>query len=188
MKELQLQKSLPSANGSPSISLVPPKNSSFRFLAVFLICFAILAAAFSVSAVLIKGSDGGFLPFVKENTTQEQKEESSTEDRVEEKFPEHDEKIPEGAVSIVSKDLSYTELGESYFHNETPYTPVFSELLERDLLSLREGKEPQVLILHTHTSESYLEEGKSFLEGAPGDVTYSRDEGQNILAVGKVLA
>ena len=128
------------------------------------------------------------MPFVKENTTQEQKEESSTEDRVEEKFPEHDEKIPEGAVSIVSKDLSYTELGESYFHNETPYTPVFSELLERDLLSLREGKEPQVLILHTHTSESYLEEGKSFLEGAPGDVTYSRDEGQNILAVGKVLA
>ena len=189
MKDRQLQKSLPSADSASPISLEPPKNSNFRFLAVFLICCAILIAAFAASAMLVKGSaHGGFLPFWKENSSQESPEgESSTEDSLNEESPKEPTKIPQGALVIVSKDLSCPELGESYIHNETPYRPNLTELLEKELLPIASDGLPRVLVLHTHTSEGYLEDGTKFLDGAPGDLTYSKDETQNVLAVGQAF-
>ena len=44
-----------------------------------------------------------------------------------------------------------------------------------------------VLIVHTHTVESYLAEGVSYVEGNPSSATYSLDAKENMLAIGKVL-
>ena len=96
--------------------------------------------------------------------------------------------IPEGATPIVSMDLTAPSLGYGYIHNETPYKPNVDALLALDVSSASVTEEPLVLILHTHTSESYLPTGTAYIEGAIGDAVYSRDEEQNILAVGKVLA
>lgn len=187
MKETQ--NCLPSGENAPRISLDPPANSRFRFFAVFLVCCALLVAVFAASAVLIKSGILGekdFLLFGKEGADSTSDEIASSEE--ERRDPAADFPIPDGAIPIVSKDLSYSALGSGYLHNETLYAPSVSELLKRDLLPVQSGDAPQILILHTHTSESYLEEGTTFLEGAPGDLTYSKEEDQNLLAVGRALA
>ena len=184
--------------GAPeSVSLTPHANSKFRFFTVFLICCAILIAAFAASAILMRGKGEDFFhklgSFWKDDANQggEHATDASTAEQENEPSLENGEPskdpIPDGAIKIVSKDLSYSALGSSYVHNETPYQFNVAELLTRQLLRLQKSEEPQVLILHTHTSESYLPMPQDYINGAPGDVTYSKDASQNILAVGEVL-
>ena len=97
-----------------------------------------------------------------------------------------DEPIPDGAIAVVNRDLSCPTLGASYLHNETAYDPNVSLLLQTDVSS-PVTSEPLVLILHTHTSESYLKKGQTYLTGDLGEATYSSDEEENMLAVGQEL-
>lgn len=95
--------------------------------------------------------------------------------------------IPDGATPIVTRDLSATELGAFYINNATAYSPSLEALMETDVSSsITEA--PLVLILHTHTSEGYANEEAEFFEGDVGELTYTRQEDQNVLAVGKALA
>ena len=192
MEDKELQKRLPTLEESPPVSLSPPANSSFRIFAAFLICSALLIAVFSASAVLLKGRSWGDgnnrFPFLQGDSAKTPNGDSLHNEDSTMPLPSPEGAVPDGAIPILSKDLSYLELGSAYFHNETPYTPNPTELLTRELLVPEPGGAPRVLILHTHTSESYLEEGSTYLEGAPGDLTYTRDEAQNVLAVGKMLA
>ncbi|MBQ9131834.1 MAG: stage II sporulation protein P, partial [Clostridia bacterium] len=88
---------------------------------------------------------------------------------------------------VVSMDLAYLSLGDSYIHNETVYDPIPSLLREKKLEPDLSGDAPRVLILHTHTTESYLPEGTAYVEGDPGGATYGTDPDQGVLAVGEVL-
>lgn len=168
-----------------------------RFFAGFLICLAVLIAAFAVGAVWYgRGGDEwlrnhGFLP------------EETDKARTTGTAPEHDtpggEKTdPESTTPptkttdpagppIVERDLSYRSLGREYIHNTTVYSPDVPTLLQRKCGSGAAGGKITVLVLHTHAGEAYAPDGATALSGVPGDVTYSREETQNVLAVGETF-
>lgn len=161
-----------------------PASNKPQRLAFFLIFCASILAVFAVSAFFIKGTGwkegapdfGGDGQNVALSGSQEGQMRDPLED------------IPAKATPVVSMDLSYAELGSGYLHNETPYTPKLSQLLSRELPTLKGDGEVRVLILHTHTSESYLEQEVGYLEGEPGDLTYSQNASQNMISVGRALA
>jgi stage II sporulation protein P len=99
----------------------------------------------------------------------------------------HPSPIPENAVPVTSLDLAALSLGAFYIHNETAYAPNVEELLARELSRPSSTDRPTVLILHTHTSESYLPEGTAYVTEPIGDLTYSRNERANVLRVGETL-
>jgi len=173
-------------------------SGKYRVFAIFLICCAMLIAAFAISSVWLDGEGGAWLwglgslwensndgkiedPTDTAETTADGGEGSQRDPAEETSKTE----IPKGAVPIISRDLAYLSLGRNYIHNETPYTPNVSALLAADLsVTDISASEPLVLVLHTHTSEAFLPSGTQYIEGTVGDATYSRDEENNILAVG----
>ena len=62
--------------------------------------------------------------------------------------------------------------------------PDVGQLLERSLAWDLTGEEPTVLILHTHTTESYTAEGADYEESSPWRTL---DENYNMLSVGDAL-
>lgn len=101
--------------------------------------------------------------------------------------------IPEGCVPIVTKDLSAR--GDVIpLSNETKFRPDTAALSVRELRipaavpAFASGEEqpmPLVLILHTHATEAYSEDGAVFV--SPGQSFYSSDPAQSVLAVGETL-
>jgi stage II sporulation protein P len=171
-------------------------HGKYRGFAVFLICCALLLAGFAISTVAFQGRLDGWL--FGENQGQEetqpptenQQNGALESDTTTQAPPSENEKtpLPEGATPILSKDLSCISNGALYLHNETPYAPELSALLQKQLVFAEPTQEPLVLILHTHSMESYQPSGATYIEGIVGDVTYSDDAEQNMLAVGKTLA
>ena len=53
-------------------------------------------------------------------------------------------------------------------------------------IKLRKNGEPQILIMHTHTTECYLPEDRDYYTDS--DVTRTRDKSLNVTAIGKLLA
>ncbi len=174
-----------------------------RFFAAFLICCALLVAAFAITGVwqarggndgegkdngASEGTNAGGAPSDGTEQTQTPSDDGADSTQV----PPADGAgapsltIPEGAVPIKDADLSAPHLGSDYFHNETPYAPDVEALLSMDVSSPH-TQEALVLILHTHASESYLPSGTQYVEGAVGDATYSEDPAQNMIAIGEEL-
>ncbi len=183
---------LPSENKNP---LLGKDHKRYRAFAVFLICCAILIAAFAISAICMNVSDGEFPFWTTAGTgdasgTEEPDETTGTsggtQGNVTSSAPEgkpQSPTLPEGAVPILSLDLTSSK----NLINETPYRPNVSSLLALSLKEDHIGSEPIVLIIHTHTSESYQETQKEYFEGAAGDHTYSKDPALNVLKVGETL-
>lgn len=176
-------------------------RGKYRVFAIFLICCALLLAAFAVSSVWLDHGGSTWLwglgtLFDRDGST-ENPDPSDSAAPTDTAAPDDGNgtvtdgvngEIPNGAVPILSKDLAYLSLGRDYIHNETPYHPSVAALLERDVsFEGSNAGEPLVLILHTHTSEAFLPSGTRYVEGRLGDATYSRDEARNILSVGAVL-
>ncbi len=98
---------------------------------------------------------------------------------------------PSGLVSIVSADLSaFGEHGLSLI-NETPYEPILTPDSDRAIPCLSElyaeygADAPVVLILHTHATESFADDGAT----STSEEEYrSLEASENMLAVGKALA
>ncbi len=172
-----------------------------RFFAAFLICCALLVAAFAITGVWQArgGGDGGGAASSDDTTAGDsQKDDAMTaapsgDASDSSQVPPADGTddapsltIPEGATPIRDADLSAPHLGPYYVHNATSYAPNVEALLATDVSSPT-TKEPLVLILHTHASESYLPSGTQYVEGAVGDVTYSEDPAENMIAVGEEL-
>ena len=159
-----------------------------RGFATFLICCALLIAAFAVSALWMHGSGESWLG--KETPAGDEAHTEGGahgEEDMQAPIIEGDE-IPQGATAILDRDLSYPALGRDYIQNETIYTPCVEELLKYPIGAPGPTEQgPLVLILHTHTGESFLPAGSRYVQGALGDATYSRDEAQNILSVGATL-
>jgi len=93
--------------------------------------------------------------------------------------------IPEGRRGIVAEDLS----GDAFsINNETAYAPDPQALFNAAMpvSAITSNKEPKVLIVHTHGTESYTPEGD--ISYSDGDAMRSSDTEQNVVAVGEVLA
>ncbi len=155
-----------------------------RFFAAFLICAAMLVAGFGVSGVWLSrnagegagGTSAATLPSESKPPVQPPSD-----------LPTVAPILPAGAIPICDADLSAASLGNDYINNESERDPDLQALRGWDLSGVPSA-EPLVLILHTHTSESYSAAGQIYLEGEIGDLTYSDDPKENVLAVGATLA
>ena len=173
------------------IKLEGTVNRKKRGFAAFLICCALLIAAFAVTE-LWKRSGGkdwfGSHEAPPKNDTSETPSQDGNDNIPQESFPSADPvPLPDGAIPIVSMDLSYASYGKYYLINETNYVPDWDALLMQEVGCETVGDAPLVLILHTHTSESYLPCGTQYVEGKLGDLTYSSDASSNMLSVGEVF-
>lgn len=190
---------LPNGNNLPTkegASLLGKDHKKYRAFAVFLICCAVLIAAFAISAICMNAENGEF-PFW--NTTDQtddaqpsettgdgsldrDPQESTSSSLPQEKPPSPP--LPDGAIPILKSDL----LGSGNLLNETPYRPNISALLNLSLKEPHIGNEPLVLILHTHTSEAYLTSESEYFDSQVGDHTYSENAERNVLKVGEILS
>ncbi len=100
--------------------------------------------------------------------------------------------VPQGEIPIVPMDLSLTSYSAKYIHNDTGHTPNTEALLKRDLSRkesieyLSATKAPAVLIVHTHGTEAYSEDGAiSYVEEE--DLTRSVNIEKNVVSVGAVI-
>lgn len=103
-------------------------------------------------------------------------------------------KVPDGESAVIPMDLSLTSYGSSYIYNSTGYSPDAKALLASklsfsdDVIYLSGNSEPLVLILHTHATESYLEDGAISYKDTGGELARSEDISENVVAVGEVMA
>lgn len=168
----------------PRILLYPKPFRKSRHFGAFLICCALFVAGFALTA-LWKNAEGSFLGKKEETTSKEENILPSPGIHGDTTVPD-EIVIPDGATPIVSLDLSYAEKGVEYLNNETFYNPNVSELLKTDVAT-SPTQEPLVLVLHTHTSEGYLSQNATYIDGDLGKITYTEDEEFNMLAVGKAF-
>jgi len=90
---------------------------------------------------------------------------------------------PEEGTPIVQVDLSLSGgTGDILFKNETDYTFDPEAILGSGYPIEPVGKEPSVLIIHTHATECYTEEGAELVTE-----TRSADEEKNMIAIGKAM-
>ncbi|MGM9643840.1 MAG: stage II sporulation protein P [Eubacteriales bacterium] len=82
------------------------------------------------------------------------------------------------SASIKEVDLSQIEKGDKYIINYTSKTPDISGLIDRGFIDCEKTGEaaPVVMVIHTHTSETYLGGENSFFGGvaSAGDVLVQR--------------
>lgn len=104
--------------------------------------------------------------------------------------------VPQGEIPIVPKDMSLISYGETYIYNDTTYSPKISALLNSTEAipafnflntAVYPAGDPIVLIVHTHGTEAYSEEG-SISYSDNGELARSDDITKNVVAVGAVMA
>ena len=169
----------------PQILLSPKPFRKSRHFGAFLICCALFVAGFALTA-LWRNTDGNL--WGREDGTTLPQEENTLPPITPPTEPSAPEEIviPDGATPIVTYDLSHLGQGIGYLNNETFYKPNINELLKTDVTSAL-TQEPLVLVLHTHTSEGYLSDTATYLEGDLGEITYTCEEERNMLAVGRAF-
>ena len=169
----------------PQIRLSPKPFRKSRHFGAFLICCALFVAGFALTA-LWQNANGSFLPNGEDIAISTPNDAPPLATLPSEPPTREEIVIPEGATPIVSYDLAHIGQGIGHLNNETFYKPNVNELLERDVTSAA-TQEPLVLVLHTHTSEGYLSHTAPYLEGDLGKITYTKNEEQNMLAIGKAF-
>lgn len=103
-------------------------------------------------------------------------------------------KIPSGYTPIVPMDLSLSSYGSSYINNSTGYTPDVPSLLAKDLKKgngyeqLAASSSPLVLIIHTHGTEGYSENGATYYSEEQTDYARTSDTSKNVVSVGRTVA
>ena len=170
----------------PQIRLSPKPFRKSRHFGAFLICCALFVAGFALTALWQNG-DGSFLGKPEAGTSVPQEENKLPPiSHPTEPAPPDQILIPDGAIPIVTYDLSHLGQGIGYLNNETAYKPNVNALLKIEVAA-KPTQEPLVLVLHTHTSEGYLGETATYLEGDLGNLTYTKEEERSVLAVGKAF-
>ncbi len=103
-------------------------------------------------------------------------------------------KVPEGEIPIIPMDLSLVSYGASYIYNSTGLTPDTESLLkdplpkqnQTELLSSK--NEPLVLIVHTHGTEAYSEDGAISYPDDGRELARSQDPSETVVSVGALMA
>lgn len=161
------------------------RRSAIRFFA-FLTCIAILTAAFATSGVWLNRESlfgNNESPTNDEPPSTDAPSENTDTDQGTDKTP----LIPDGAISILSLDLSFQANHLSILQNETLYSPNIEEIKNKPSVTASNSNGPLVLVLHTHASEAYLPPQVSYLAGNIGREIYSTDQSRSVIAVGKAL-
>ena len=100
--------------------------------------------------------------------------------------------VPKGEIPIIPMDLSLSSYGLDYIQNSTGLTPDTKALLDvelgySDLEYISSSKAPTVLIIHTHGTEAYSENGAISYKDDSSEIARSNDIEKNVVSVGKVL-
>jgi len=101
--------------------------------------------------------------------------------------------VPAGQTPVIPMNLALSSYGASYIHNSTGYTPDTAALLAGELKQTADFEylaatgSPMVLIVHTHATEAFCEDGATYCD-TTGEYARSKDASKNMIAVGKVLA
>ena len=103
-------------------------------------------------------------------------------------------KVPEGEVAIIPMDLSLSSNGSAYIYNSTGYSPDLGALLAADFTTANKPSyisnthAPLVLIVHTHGTEAYSDDGAiSYLDDGR-EIARSENTAENVVSVGAVMA
>lgn len=102
-------------------------------------------------------------------------------------------KVPSGHTPIIPMDLSLYTNGDNYINNSTGYKPDVEALLNSKFQAppieyLASVKAPTVLIVHTHGTEGYSDDGAiSYLDDG-GEFARTSDTDKNVVSVGAVIA
>lgn len=102
--------------------------------------------------------------------------------------------VPDGETAIIPMDLSLSSSGAEYINNSTGYSPDTAKLLASALKDhinieyLASSGSPIVLIVHTHATEAYSEDGAISYLDTGGEYARSSDIKNNVVAVGRILA
>ena len=92
-------------------------------------------------------------------------------------------KIISRTIDSSSANLKYQKI---YIKNQTGLKiDLKTELLALPTLKITTTNKPQVLIVHTHTTECYMNEERGYY--TESDKTRSTDDSENMVSVGKVL-
>ena len=138
---------------------------------------------------LPRGEDVEFDPFAAQPVLENQPEPVDQEEGELPPVPENPVEILEEQFSFSGKGDMYIPAGEGYIRNMTSSlsrAQVSSEVGKKPEIVLADTEEPQVLIIHTHATESYEEYDVGY-----GDAEYaarSSDNTKNVVAVGDVIA
>ncbi len=94
---------------------------------------------------------------------------------------------------IVSMDLSRGTADKYYIGNETGYAPNIEALLKYDeavpaFAKIGDTKEPLVLIIHTHGTESYSEKDSNYYIDDGGELWRTHDKDKNVVAIGRIMS
>lgn len=118
------------------------------------------------------------------NTTNEKSIEFSTAPEVDEEYHSADEK----KYNVIEKHIGTggEKCENFYVKNTTGQEINFNEFLKRNPdIHIKNTNEPQVLIMHTHTSESYLNKDQNFFY--ENFYPRSLDNNKNVTQVGKAI-
>ena len=175
------------------------KNVSVvRLVCVFTVCIALIS--YNIYSFCCKGRAAKITPLQaptdgtayleKEEKTEEIKsEEAETSEQIEESTPASTDESVKGKV--ISRYISPYNAGLSYngvyLKNSTDLTVDIKALLESPLtFKISKDGGPQVLIVHTHTTETYMTEESDYYTEAFSSRTRQSDK--NMVSVGKRVA
>ena len=97
--------------------------------------------------------------------------------------------MEEGLSSIISMDMSLLHYGKNYIYNDTSKN-IDIEEFRSSILTDRYDEHsdaPLVLIIHTHTTESFMPDGATHYKNE-GEIARSNDQNKNMIAVGVEFA
>ena len=175
------------------------KNASVvRLVCVFTVCIALIS--YNIYSFCCKGraakitplqapTDGTAYLEEEEKTEEIKSEEAETAEQIEESTPASTDGSVKGKV--ISRYISPYNAGLSYngvyLKNSTDLTVDIKELLESPLtFKISKDGGPQVLIVHTHTTETYMTEESDYYTEAFSSRTRQSDK--NMVSVGKRVA
>ena len=93
-------------------------------------------------------------------------------------------KVSEKFISPYTAKTSYNNV---YLKNSTDLNVDLKSLLKADLgYKIEKNDQPQVLILHTHATETFLDSDRDYYTDK--DVARTTDQSRNMVAIGKIVA
>ena len=164
------------------------------FVAVFCVakrareCFSLSDTAAMCAAFTVM-PDGDFQKKESKKEAKTKKLKNTPKEKETKKVKQESAKSDEATYNVSELDLSKgaIEYNGFYVNNSTSYDMDIKSLLSSPLpFEIDDTRQAQVLIVHTHTCESYMD----FDEGYYYESFYPRttDNGQNVYAVGEAIA
>ena len=96
--------------------------------------------------------------------------------------------VPNGHTAIIPMDLSKSYSGVANINNLTGLIPDVEGLLSSRLDVLRDSEAPQILIIHTHATEAYSDDGAISFPDNGSEIARSDDRDRNVVSLGALMS